>query len=315
MTANHVGTLFAERGPADAGKGFGLGFDVVLDVGQERQLRQRGRLRLGRRLPHQLLGRPAREAGGGHHDAAPAGGRLGPARPLPDARLPVDRRPALGRPRRDALSRPRTGADGAPSLTTPRRWVDFSIRSVAPFSRRTGGRVESSQHPSPWRAASCVAALISAFRTDRRRRAGGGRRTRASSTVPSTTRAPAGDSARTSRPPRPISTSTRPASTPTPSRRAGPGAHDAARHGDQGQAHRRHARGRQGDPGRRSREPQRDLRARLQHPKERAARVAARLHERRRPRSSSRPRASRSSSPARRSPASRTSTRARRSPG
>ena len=34
MTANHVGTLFAERGPADAGKGFGLGFDVVLDVGR-----------------------------------------------------------------------------------------------------------------------------------------------------------------------------------------------------------------------------------------------------------------------------------------
>jgi CubicO group peptidase (beta-lactamase class C family) len=34
MTVNHVGTLFAERGPADAGKGFGLGFDVVLDLGR-----------------------------------------------------------------------------------------------------------------------------------------------------------------------------------------------------------------------------------------------------------------------------------------
>jgi CubicO group peptidase (beta-lactamase class C family) len=34
MTVNHVGTLFAERGPADAGKGFGLGFDVVLDLGK-----------------------------------------------------------------------------------------------------------------------------------------------------------------------------------------------------------------------------------------------------------------------------------------
>jgi CubicO group peptidase (beta-lactamase class C family) len=33
MTVNHVGALFAERGPADAGKGFGLGFDVVLDLG------------------------------------------------------------------------------------------------------------------------------------------------------------------------------------------------------------------------------------------------------------------------------------------
>jgi CubicO group peptidase (beta-lactamase class C family) len=33
MTVNHVGTLFAERGPADAGKGFGLGFDVILDLG------------------------------------------------------------------------------------------------------------------------------------------------------------------------------------------------------------------------------------------------------------------------------------------
>jgi CubicO group peptidase (beta-lactamase class C family) len=34
MTANHVGTLFAERGTADAGKGFGLGFDVWLDLGR-----------------------------------------------------------------------------------------------------------------------------------------------------------------------------------------------------------------------------------------------------------------------------------------
>ena len=34
MTVNHVGTLFAERGPADAGMGFGLGFDVVKDLGQ-----------------------------------------------------------------------------------------------------------------------------------------------------------------------------------------------------------------------------------------------------------------------------------------
>jgi CubicO group peptidase (beta-lactamase class C family) len=33
MTANHVGTLFAERGANDAGMGFGLGFDVVLDLG------------------------------------------------------------------------------------------------------------------------------------------------------------------------------------------------------------------------------------------------------------------------------------------
>ena len=34
MTVNHVGTLFAERGPGDAGLGFGLGFDVVEDLGQ-----------------------------------------------------------------------------------------------------------------------------------------------------------------------------------------------------------------------------------------------------------------------------------------
>jgi len=34
MTANHVGSLFGERGPADAGMGFGLGFDVVLDLGK-----------------------------------------------------------------------------------------------------------------------------------------------------------------------------------------------------------------------------------------------------------------------------------------
>ena len=34
MTVNHVGALFAERGPADAGMGFGLGFDVMEDVGK-----------------------------------------------------------------------------------------------------------------------------------------------------------------------------------------------------------------------------------------------------------------------------------------
>jgi len=34
MTVNHVGTLFAERGPADTGMGFGLGFDVLEDVGK-----------------------------------------------------------------------------------------------------------------------------------------------------------------------------------------------------------------------------------------------------------------------------------------
>lgn len=34
MTANHVGNLFAERGPTDAGMGFGLGFDVMLDLGR-----------------------------------------------------------------------------------------------------------------------------------------------------------------------------------------------------------------------------------------------------------------------------------------
>jgi CubicO group peptidase (beta-lactamase class C family) len=34
MTVNHVGSLFAERGTADAGKGFGLGFDVVEDLGR-----------------------------------------------------------------------------------------------------------------------------------------------------------------------------------------------------------------------------------------------------------------------------------------
>jgi CubicO group peptidase (beta-lactamase class C family) len=34
MTTNHVGTLFAERAPADAGMGFGLGFDVMQDVGK-----------------------------------------------------------------------------------------------------------------------------------------------------------------------------------------------------------------------------------------------------------------------------------------
>jgi CubicO group peptidase (beta-lactamase class C family) len=37
MTANHVGQLFAERGPNDAGRGFGLGFDVIEDLGKTGQ--------------------------------------------------------------------------------------------------------------------------------------------------------------------------------------------------------------------------------------------------------------------------------------
>jgi CubicO group peptidase (beta-lactamase class C family) len=34
MTVNHVGTLFGESGPAASGMGFGLGFDVMEDVGK-----------------------------------------------------------------------------------------------------------------------------------------------------------------------------------------------------------------------------------------------------------------------------------------
>jgi len=37
MTVNHAGTLFAERGPNDAGRGFGLGFDVIEDLGKAGQ--------------------------------------------------------------------------------------------------------------------------------------------------------------------------------------------------------------------------------------------------------------------------------------
>ena len=32
-----MGTLFAERGPNDAGRGFGLGFDVIEDLGKTGQ--------------------------------------------------------------------------------------------------------------------------------------------------------------------------------------------------------------------------------------------------------------------------------------
>ena len=42
MTVNHVGTLFSERGTADAGKGFGLGFDVWLDLGRVGQYGSEG---------------------------------------------------------------------------------------------------------------------------------------------------------------------------------------------------------------------------------------------------------------------------------
>jgi CubicO group peptidase (beta-lactamase class C family) len=42
MTVNHTGPLFGERGPADAGKGFGLGFDVWLDLGRIGRLGSEG---------------------------------------------------------------------------------------------------------------------------------------------------------------------------------------------------------------------------------------------------------------------------------
>ena len=80
MTVNHVGTLFAERGPNDAGIGFGLGFDVIEDLGRNGRYGSVGALRLGRRLPHELLGGPEGEAGRAPHDAAAAGRQLGPAR-------------------------------------------------------------------------------------------------------------------------------------------------------------------------------------------------------------------------------------------
>ncbi len=42
MTVNHVGTLFAETGPGNAGMGFGLGFDVLEDLGENGRYGTRG---------------------------------------------------------------------------------------------------------------------------------------------------------------------------------------------------------------------------------------------------------------------------------
>jgi CubicO group peptidase (beta-lactamase class C family) len=42
MTVNHVGTLFAEAGPSNAGMGFGLGFDVVEDLGRNGRYGSKG---------------------------------------------------------------------------------------------------------------------------------------------------------------------------------------------------------------------------------------------------------------------------------
>jgi hypothetical protein len=70
MTQNHVGALFNE------GKtGFGLGFEILEDPGKGRRHRIAGRVLVGRRVAHRLLGGSEREARGGAHDAAAAGHR------------------------------------------------------------------------------------------------------------------------------------------------------------------------------------------------------------------------------------------------
>ena len=71
---------------------------------QDRPVRLGRRLRLGRRVPHDLLGGPEGEDGRAPHDPAPPGRDLRPAREVPRSRLPVDRRPADGRPRRPPIA-------------------------------------------------------------------------------------------------------------------------------------------------------------------------------------------------------------------
>ncbi len=93
-TVDHVGTLFNE-----GRSGFGLGFEVVGDLGKFGKPGSGRVVRVGRRLPHQLLGRSRAEDGRRHHDATPPVGWQQPPRHLPRPPLPVDHRTAHGRGR------------------------------------------------------------------------------------------------------------------------------------------------------------------------------------------------------------------------
>ena len=91
MTVNHVGTLFAERGPADAGDGLRPRLRRRGGPRPERPLRHLGAFGWGGAYHTNYWVDPHEKLVARDHDAAAAVGRLGPARTLPDARVPVDR--------------------------------------------------------------------------------------------------------------------------------------------------------------------------------------------------------------------------------
>ena len=68
MTVDHLGAIDFRPG-----QGFGLGVSVLEDVGARGTPGLARRVRLGRRIPHDVLGRPARRARRRAPDAAPAG--------------------------------------------------------------------------------------------------------------------------------------------------------------------------------------------------------------------------------------------------
>ena len=84
MTSNHVGSLYS-----NGNLGFGLGFEITEHVGR-RAARVGWRVRVGRGVPHEVLGRSRREAGGRVHDPAAAPDRIGCARDPPAVDLLVN---------------------------------------------------------------------------------------------------------------------------------------------------------------------------------------------------------------------------------
>ena len=116
MTTSHLGDV-----SYNAGQGFGLGFYVVEDLGERGSTGLRRRVRLGRRLSHDVLGRSARGARRRAHDAARAGRHRRRSSEGSRARLSSDRR----------LSGARHGAMRA----------DRSVMPRARRDRRGGARV------------------------------------------------------------------------------------------------------------------------------------------------------------------------------
>ena len=106
MTVNHVGTLFAERGPNDAGRGFGLGFDVIEDLGKTGQYGSVGAFGWGGAYHTTYWADPKEKLVVLLMTQLLPAGNSDLHSQVPRARLPVDRGPADGSPGRPAVARP-----------------------------------------------------------------------------------------------------------------------------------------------------------------------------------------------------------------